>query len=51
MSQNKISVADCDHMVDYIEWYITHMVYYIKYTYMHILCKFFKLFKFYNIIK
>lgn len=51
MLQNKISVADPKHMVDYIEWYITHMAYYIKYMYMHIYAHLFKLFKFYNIIK
>lgn len=36
LSQNKISVADPEHMLDYIEWYITHMVYYIKYMCIHI---------------
>lgn len=36
MSQNKISVADHEHMVGYIEWYITSMVHYIKYIYAHL---------------
>lgn len=51
MSQNNISVADPEHMVDYIEWYITHMVYCIKHTYARLCTHLFKLFKFYNITK